>query len=119
LTPNSEQSSVRRRGGAARGARGTPAAREVRAIRRSLLSIVSALERLTPFLVEAAAPGGSTRRGRKLKLSPARRAALKLQGQYMGYLRGLPRREKAQVKALRVAKGIEAAIRQAKRLSAQ
>jgi len=57
------------------------------------------------------------RRGRKLSLSPARRAALKLQGQYMGYLRSLKPKQKARVKALRTAKGVRAAIGLARKLA--
>ena len=45
-----------------------------------------------------------------------RRAALKLQGQYMGYLRNLKPRQKAEVKAVKVKKGILAAIAAARRL---
>jgi hypothetical protein len=47
-----------------------------------------------------------------------RRAALKLQGQYIGYLRNLKPRQKAQVKALRARKGLRAAIAMAKRVAA-
>ncbi len=54
-----------------------------------------------------------------MKLSPRRRAALKLQGQYMGYIRNLKPREKARVKALKRTKGFRAAIRLAKRLAQQ
>jgi hypothetical protein len=54
---------------------------------------------------------------RTLKLSPARRASLKLQGQYMGYLRGLGVRQKARVKAVRTKKGIRPAIAMAKRFA--
>jgi hypothetical protein len=57
------------------------------------------------------------RQRRKLMLSPARRAALELQGQYMGCLRNLKPRQKAQVKALRARKSIRAAISEAKRLA--
>ena len=94
-------------------------ARQVAAIRRSLLSIEKALGGLSPLLTVApvAGPKGSTRRARKLTLSPARRAALKLQGQYMGYVRRLKPRQKTRVKALRAAKGVGAAIRLAKRLA--
>jgi hypothetical protein len=52
-----------------------------------------------------------------LNLSPARRAALKLQGRYMGYVRGLKPRQKAKVKAVRASKGFLAAIRLVKRLA--
>ena len=54
---------------------------------------------------------------RKPTLSPARRRALKFQGQYMSEVRDLGPRQKAQVKALREAKGVEAAIRYARKLS--
>jgi hypothetical protein len=91
-------------------------ARDVQSIRRSLGAIVRALARLAPALEAATrGPAKPGRRGRKLRLSPARRASLKLQGQYMGYLRALKPRQKARVKALRATKGIRAAITLAKR----
>jgi len=92
--------------------------REIRTIRTSLSSIARAVQRLGPALEAAAvgATGGSVRPTRKLKLSAERRAALKLQGQYMGYLRNLKPRQKAQAKALRETKGIRAAIALARKL---
>ncbi len=45
-----------------------------------------------------------------LTVSPVRRAALKLQGQDMGLLRGLGAKQTAQVKAVRATNGVEAAI---------
>jgi len=91
---------------------------EIQSIRRSLVSVVRALARLGPALEAGtrAAQGPAPRR-RKLRLSPARRAALKLQGQYIGHMRMLPARQQAAVKALRVKKGIRPAIRYAKSLS--
>jgi hypothetical protein len=56
---------------------------------------------------------------RSLRLTPRRRAALKLQGAYMGFMRQLGPRQKARVKALKVAKGFPAAITLAKRLAAK
>ena len=89
---------------------------DILGIRRSLATIARALGRLTPALEAATRNAGNpSRRGRKLKLSRARRAALKLQGQYMGYLRNLKPKEKARVKALRAVKGVRAAITSAKR----
>jgi hypothetical protein len=82
-----------------------------------LSSIVKALGSLGPLLATAGAQPEGARRGRKLRLSPARRAALKLQGQYMGYVRGLKATQKAQVRKLKAAKGIQAAIRMAKNLA--
>jgi hypothetical protein len=92
--------------------------REIRAIRTSLLSIVRAVQRLGPALEAGASAvtGASVRPARKLRLSAERRAALKLQGQYMGYLRNLKPRQKAQAKALRETKGIRAAIALARKL---
>ena len=92
--------------------------REIQFIRRSLASIVRSLVRLAPALEAAASSGreGPPRRGRRLRLSAERRAALKLQGQYMGHLRSLKPSQKARVKTLRAAKGIRPAIAFAKRL---
>jgi hypothetical protein len=90
--------------------------REIRAIRTSLASIARAVLRLGPVLEAAAVGGGSVRRTRKLKLSAERRAALKLQGQYMGYLRNLKHGQKARAKALRERKGIRPAIALARKL---
>lgn len=93
--------------------------RPIRKIRRSLLAIVAALDDLVPALKQLDSGDGAalpTRR-RTLTLSPKRRAALKLQGQYMGYLRGLKPRQQARVKALRAAKGVHGAIKLAKSLA--
>ncbi len=93
-------------------------ARHIRVIRRSLLSIEKALGNLSPLLTAAFAPRlASTRRAAMRNPSPARRAALRLQGQYMGYVRRLKPRQKAEVKTVRTAKGVAAAIRLAKTLA--
>ena len=91
--------------------------REIGAIRRSLASVARALPRLV-LALEAAARHAKPHpaRRRTLRLSAARRAALKLQGQYMGYLRRLKPRQKARVRALRTTKDVRAAITLAKRL---
>jgi len=93
--------------------------RDIRAIRKSLSSIARAVQRLAPLLQAAATagPGNPSRSGRKLRLSAERRAALRLQGLYMGHLRSLKPRQKARVKALRAAKGIRPAIAFATRLA--
>jgi hypothetical protein len=80
---------------------------------------VGALARLGPALESVArGPAGPTaaRRPRR-KPSPQRLAALKLQGRYMGYVRNLGPRQKARVKALREAKGVNEAISFAKKLA--
>lgn len=66
----------------------------------------------------ASAPSvAASRAPRKLNLSPQRRAALKLQGQYMGYLRGLKPRQKSRVKALAASKGVRSAVSLARELA--
>ncbi len=95
-------------------------AQEIHTIRTSLSSIDTALQRLLPLLQQSGAARSATvvaRRQPKLKLSPARRAALKLQGQYMGYIRSLKPRQKSRVRALRESKGIAAAIVLARKLA--
>jgi len=92
---------------------------ELRTIRRHLAAIDQALARLGPRLraLGSARAEGTNRPARKLKLSPARRAALKLQGRYMGYVRNLGPRQKTRVKAERAANGLPAAISLAKSLA--
>jgi len=79
--------------------------------------IGDALARLVPLLEQARTSGAPVRAPRKLRLSPQRRAALKLQGQYMGYIRGLKPRQKARVKAFAARKGVRAAVDLARRLA--
>jgi hypothetical protein len=61
-----------------------------------------------------AASGGPAIR---LRFSPKRRAQMKLQGRYMGYLRSLGPKQKAQVRKVRESKGMKAAISRARRLA--
>ena len=91
----------------------------VRAIRRALTAIDRSLGRLVVAVRsdQRRAAATSTPK-RKLKLSATRRAELKLQGQYMGFMRQLKPRQKAQVKAVREKKGMRAAIAMARRLVA-
>jgi hypothetical protein len=79
---------------------------------------VGALARLRPALeaVEQSPANPTARRPRR-KPSAKRLAALKLQGRYMGYVRNLGPRQKARVKALRAAKGIDEAISLAQKLA--
>ena len=100
--------------------RRTSVSRQFRIIRSALSSIMGALDALAPALMASGAQerSASATPRRKLRLSPARRAALKVQGQYMGYLRGLKPREKARVKATRQARGVQAAVAMAKKLAA-
>lgn len=99
--------------------RRTSIGKEIRNVRRSLAAIDASLGRLA-VLLQDAGTRGETRRvtgKRRLKLSPKRRAALKLQGQYMGHLRNLRPRQKARVKSVKAAKGYASAIRLAKKIA--
>jgi hypothetical protein len=75
------------------------------------------LTRLVPILEAASNASKLSKVGRKLRLSTARRTALKLQGRYIGHLRSLRPSAKARVKAVRAAKGIRPAIALAKKLA--
>ena len=54
----------------------------------------------------------------KPRLTAAQSAHLKLQGKYMGTMRGLKPRQRAKVKKIRAEKGIRAAIAAARRMAA-
>jgi hypothetical protein len=53
---------------------------------------------------------------RKLKISPARRAQLRIHGTYIGMMRGLPAAAKAKIKAIAKDKGMKAAVEAMKKL---
>lgn len=93
-----------------------PATTSLRAIRRSVAQIERSLAVLAKALRSAGPGSGSGRKGRRLKLSPARKAALAIQGEYIGHMRHLGVRDKAKVKALKAAKGMKAAVALAKKL---
>jgi hypothetical protein len=54
---------------------------------------------------------------KKRTMSPARRSALKLHGQYLGHIRTLPKTAKAKVKAIREKSGVHAAIKAARKMA--
>ncbi len=92
---------------------------EIATLRRSLKAVDRSLRRLAPKLRAVGnghANGKVERPVRKLKLSPKRRAQLKLQGQYIGYVRQLKARERAEVRALLEKKGMRVAIAKARKL---
>ena len=100
---------------------GSRTERRVARVRLALRDIERQLGKLVARIAQLEqrkGPVGPQRR-RSLKLSPRRRAALKLQGAYMGFMRQLGPRQKARVKALRAAKGFPAAIALAKTLAAK
>jgi hypothetical protein len=52
-----------------------------------------------------------------MTLSPKARASLVLQGRYMGYMRQLKPRQKAQVRRIKETKGVRTAIVMARKLA--
>jgi len=87
----------------------------LRRLERQLAGLVPAFAQATKATVAQAVAATPPRR--KLKLSPERRRALKLQGRYLGYMRQLSPGQKAKVKAVKAKKGMRAAIAMAKRLA--
>ena len=93
--------------------------REIQVIRTSFHQIASSFSRLAPYLAALPDNNGDKTGRRRPRLTNRQRAALKLQGKYMGTMRGLKPREQSQVKKIRVTRGIEAAIKAAERLIAK
>ena len=95
-------------------------AREIQSTRRSLRTLDRSLRRLASMLGQL---DGRIQRRRKPRvasrkpLSAKARASLVLQGRYMGYMRQLKPRQKAQVRKIKEVKGVRAAIQRAKELS--
>jgi hypothetical protein len=83
------------------------ARKALREVNRAVAKLAAALKRRRP-----ASP-----KGRKLKLTPKRLAALQIQGAYIGHMRHLSPRQKAQVKVIKEKRGMEAAVGAAKRLA--
>jgi len=98
--------------------RRNPATKELRDVSKSFRMLASVFRSLGSALATAESVNGASPRGtrRKPHLSPAQRRALKLQGAYMGTMRGLRPRQRAQVKKIRAAKGVRAAIAAARRM---
>ncbi len=93
--------------------------RQIRTIRRLRNDIDRAVGELVPSGRDAQRVFRrmSATKRRKPRLSPRRRAALELQGRYMGYMRRLTPRLKAKVRALKAKRGFPAAIAMARRLA--
>ncbi len=100
-----------------RTSRSRSVSQELQSISRSLASIVRTIKRLGPALAAAARAPETPAARRPRQLSAERRAALKLQGQYIGHVRKLSLRQRARVKKLRSAKGVRAAIRFAMKMA--
>lgn len=99
-------------------ATGTKITKQLTTISRSLRSLERDFRRLAPLLAALNGSPPRTAASRPpLKLSRKRLAELKLQGSYLGYMRQLKARQKAQVRAVRERRGVEAAIKLARRLA--
>ena len=98
---------------------GSRTERRVARVRLALRDIERQLGKLVARIsqLEQRGSAGRPRKRRSLKLSPRRRAGLKLQGAYMGFMRQLGPRQKTRVKALKAAEGFPAAIALAKSLA--
>ena len=89
----------------------------LRRLERQLRGVVRALAKESQATAARAVAGAKPAVRRKLRISPARRRALKLQGRYLGYMRQLKLAQKARVKALKAKKGMRAAIAMARKLA--
>lgn len=87
-------------------------------IRRSLRALDQFFRRFVPLLTAVAqnAPKNEKPR-RQPRFSAKARASLVLQGRYMGYMRQLKPKQKAQVRKVREAKGVRVAIARARQLA--
>jgi hypothetical protein len=93
---------------------------ELASARRSLRALEQSLARLAAQVRDIKRNNSATPKGkprRKVKLMPARLKALRLHGRYIGYMRHLRSRAKAEVRALRAKKGVRAAIVRARKLA--
>lgn len=101
--------------------RRNPIRKEIRTIRKSAREITGALQRLTELVQrverESRQGAGATTGKRRLRITPKRRATLKLQGAYMGFMRQLGPRQKARVKAIKEKSGFRPAISLARKLA--
>jgi hypothetical protein len=102
--------------------RGTTLKKNLRAIEhafaeieRSLAHLSTRVRRAAREAVKKAGPARAKRR--TLHLTPKRRAQLKLQGAYMGYMRQLKPAQQAEIRAMKAKRGFEAAIRAARKLA--
>ena len=99
----------------------SPLEKQVRALHQTLRRLDTELRGLLPVIAKATAATikGATvsPRRRKPRISPERRRALQIHGQYLGHMRQLKPRQKARVKAAKARSGYRAAIALAKRLA--
>jgi len=103
----------------------TALATEISSIRTSFKRLARSFGRIGPLLTAATAvashaqtaEGARTRR--RPRLTADQRRALKLQGKYMGTMRGLKPAQRDRIKKVRAQRGIHAAIKAAQKLVAE
>lgn len=94
--------------------------KELTGLRRSLRRFDHSLRCLVPLLTAVMQNGSrGDQPRRRSRLSRKARASLVLQGRYMGYMRQLKPRQKAQVRRIKEAKGVRAAIARATEMARQ
>ena len=96
-------------------------ANEMRVLHHSIASLERSLRRFAPMLLNLTVSGRKPEKQgprRRMSLSREARAALKLQGRYMGYMRQLRPRQKAEVRSIRSKRGVLAAVQAARKLAA-
>jgi len=93
--------------------------RDITAFLSSLKVMNRSLRRLAPMLSAAASTNGApnTNGRSRPRLSSKARVSMVLQGRYMGYMRQLKPRQKAQVRKVRKARGVKVAIGMARELA--
>jgi len=94
-------------------------AREIVSARDALKAFDRSLRRLAPMFSAAVALNGAPKgNGRsRPRISAKARAFMVLQGRYMGYVRQLKPRQKAQIRKVREANGVRTAIAEARKLA--
>ena len=93
--------------------------REVQTLRGSLRTLNDSLRRLAPLLTAAVLNGAQAEKPRRRpRISRKARASLVLQGRYMGYMRQLKPMQKVQVRRVKEARGVRAAIARARKVAA-
>jgi hypothetical protein len=98
--------------------RRTTVGAELKTIIDAMSAIQVALTRLAPMVANGPANGAALPRlPRRLRLTPKRQAALKLQGQYLGALRRLNPAQKKKVRAVAQEKGVVPATKLARQLA--
>ena len=93
---------------------------EIRNLRTSFRNVERSLQRIAEILTHhdgRMIPKGRTNGRARPRLSAKSRASLVLQGRYMGYMRQLNPRQKAQVRRIRAAEGVRVAVQKARQLT--